>query len=280
MEPLVAVSLTLALLGLVVLGWIVFWLGFTHRRFHNFHRREGRSYPPLGVSGWAVFYARTVGSILCLGAWMLRAWRAEGLRVPDGEVTGGPVVCVHGFHLSSTSLWGHRKTLEARGRPTRAVFLGPPYRHQEVYGRRLQRILRGLREERPGEPIDVVAHSMGGLIVRLVLAWEPELAASVRKIVTLGTPHHGTALLRWFRVGPVYRMMGRGSEFLRELPDFATSAPQAEVLTVAAAHDLVVYPVETAHLAEARQVTLEGVGHVGLLTERRVRDLVADWLER
>lgn len=267
-------------LGFLSLAWMVFWLAFTHRRFHGFHRREGRSYPALGVSGWARFYVRTVGSLLCLGFWMLRAWGADGLRVSAGEVTGGPVLCIHGFHLSSTSLWGHRRTLEARGRPTRAVSLGPPYRHQEVYGRRLQRTLRALREERPGEPIDVVAHSMGGLILRLVLAWEPELAASVRRVVTLGTPHHGTALLRWFRSGPVYRMMSRESEFLRELPELATTAPQAEVLTVATAHDLVVYPVETAHLPGARQVTLEGVGHVGLLTEREVREMVADWLGR
>ena len=280
MELLVVLSLALALLALVALGWVVLWLAFTHRRFHNFHRREGRSYPPLGVSGWVVFYARTVGSILCLGAWMIRAWRADGLRVPAGEVTGGPVLCVHGFHLGSTSQWGHRQSLEARGRPTRAVFLGPPYRSHDVYARSLLRTFRALREERPGEPIDVVAHSMGGLIVRLVLSREPELAAGIRRIVTLGTPHHGTALLRWFRSGPVYRMMSRESEFLRELPDFAASAPQAEVLTVATAHDQVVYPVETAHLPGAEQVTLEGVGHVGMLTERAVRARVAEWLGR
>jgi pimeloyl-ACP methyl ester carboxylesterase len=265
---------------LVALGWPLSWIAFTHRRYVNFHRREGRSYPPLGVAGWTVFYLRTLGSILRLAAWMVRAWGAEGLRVPAGELSGGPVLCVHGFHMTATSTWGHRRTLEARGRPTRAVFLGLPYRNQEVYGRSLRRVLRALREERPGEPVDVVAHSMGGLILRLVLAREPELAAGVRRIVTLGTPHHGTALLRWFRSGPVYRMMSRESKFLRELPDFAHSTPQAEVLTVATAHDLVVYPVETAYLPGAHQVTLEGIGHVGMLTEREVRDRVADWLQR
>ncbi|MBZ0089858.1 MAG: hypothetical protein K8H90_05710, partial [Thermoanaerobaculia bacterium] len=88
-----------------------------------------------------------------------------------------------------------------------------------------------------------------------------------------------TALLGWFRHGPVYRTMGRDSEYLRGLPALAALAPGAEVTTIASAHDLLVYPVACAHLEGARQITLVGIGHLGLLTDRAIQQRVADLLE-
>jgi triacylglycerol lipase len=52
---------------------------------------------------------------------------------------------------------------------------------------RLERILAG------GAPsVHIIAHSMGGLDARMVLADHPELAARVSCLTTIGTPHHGT----------------------------------------------------------------------------------------
>jgi pimeloyl-ACP methyl ester carboxylesterase len=264
-------------------GWVVFWIGFTHWRFARYHRKKGLPYPPLGVAGWARFYLATVASVGRLAWWGVRALLADGLRVPPGSglpagERGRPVLCVHGFHLSGSSMWGIRRVLERRGRPTRAVSLGLPHRSAESYARVLVARMERLLAERPDDGVDVVAHSMGGLILRLVLSRHPHLAASVRRIVTLGSPHHGTALLRTIRFGAAYRMMSRGAPFLQTLPTFEESAPEAVVTTVASTHDLVVYPMPTAHLPGARQITLERVGHLGLLTDCRVQELVAERL--
>lgn len=263
----------------VVVSWAVAWIGFTHWRWYRFHRCEGRPVPPLSVAGWAVFYLRTLLSLARVYWWGGRAVFADRLRLPVGEPSGPPVLCVHGFHMTGACMWGIRRALERRGHPTAAVFLGLPYRSREVYGRSLERGLERLVATLDeGGRVDLVAHSMGGLVSRLALARRPDLAARVRRIVTLGSPHHGTAFLRTIRRGPVYEMMGRDVPFLERLPVFADSAPQAEVITVATLHDLVVYPVETAHLAGAQQITLEEVGHIGLLAERLVHDVVADVL--
>ena len=180
--------------------------------------------------------------------------------------------------MNTTSMWGLRKELERRGRPTQAVFLGAPYRSPQIYAAAVEGPLRDLAERFPGQSVDLVAHSMGGLVARVVLARNPELASRVGRIVTLGSPHHGTALLRWIRFGPVYRMMARESDFLRELPDFEESAPQAVTTTVAAVPDFVVYPERTALLSGAQNVTIRGVGHSGLLVESEVLELVADFV--
>jgi pimeloyl-ACP methyl ester carboxylesterase len=84
-------------------------------------------------------------------------------------------------------------------------------RQLKVYGQGLARLLRLIEKARSlygeGEPrgVDVIAHSMGGLVVREALRVlheaEPDQARTlVHKVVTLGTPHRGIAfqdLPRW-----------------------------------------------------------------------------------
>ena len=59
-------------------------------------------------------------------------------------------------------------------------------------GQRLRALLERLQAENPGVPIDVVAHSQGGLVARSALGESPP--ATVATLVTLGTPHHGADL--------------------------------------------------------------------------------------
>jgi uncharacterized protein (TIGR03437 family) len=79
-----------------------------------------------------------------------------------------------------------------------------------------------------GQPVtelDVVAHSMGGLIVRSYLAgkqlqdgsFAPPASPSIRKAVFIGTPHFGTAVASGFEADPQVREMSLGSPFLFDL---------------------------------------------------------------
>lgn len=263
---------------LVIAGWILFWTALTHLRWVHFFRRAGEEPPSLDANGWLRFYLCTLGAALEIIWWGLLHMFQDRLRRPSGETTGPPVICVHGFHMTGSCMWGIRRRLENRGRPTRAVFLGSPYQSAEVYAKPLARVMRDLRSQFKGQGFDIVAHSMGGLITRKVLADDPELAASARRIVTLGSPHHGTGLLSWIRFGPVYQMMSFESHFLQALPDLSQSAPSAEVTTVATEQDLVVYPVSTCFLSGSRRVTLSGLGHLGLLTDPEALDAIVEAL--
>lgn len=43
-------------------------------------------------------------------------------------------------------------------------------------------------------PIHIIAHSMGGLDSRYLIAGNPDLAARIRSLTTLSTPHHGSPI--------------------------------------------------------------------------------------
>ena len=115
-------------------------------------------------------------------------------------------------------------------------------------------------------------------MVRQVLQENPDLVKAVRRIVTLGSPHRGTAFLRWMRHGPVYQMLRYHSDYLHHLDDFRNLAPGSAVTTIGTLHDLVVYPVETTHLESSQRVTLSEISHLGLMTEPTVLTLVAETL--
>jgi hypothetical protein len=65
-------------------------------------------------------------------------------------------------------------------------------------GRRLRELLERLQFEHPGVPIDLIAHSQGGLVVRSALGDELDRldprTPRIAHVVTLGTPHHGANL--------------------------------------------------------------------------------------
>ncbi len=61
--------------------------------------------------------------------------------------------------------------------------------------RRLKDLLARVQAENPGVPIDIVAHSQGGLVARMAISDEGDPTdtrlAQVSSLVTLGTPHRG-----------------------------------------------------------------------------------------
>jgi len=63
-------------------------------------------------------------------------------------------------------------------------------------GRRLRELLQRLQVEHPGVPVDLIAHSQGGLVARSALgdevdAHDPRLPP-IGAVVTLASPHHGS----------------------------------------------------------------------------------------
>ncbi len=114
--------------------------------------------------------------------------------------------------------------------------------------------------------VDVVGHSLGGLIARYYVQ---RLGgdARVRTLVTLGTPHGGTRVAPLMSAHPLVRQMRPGSDVIAEL---AAPAPDCRTHFISFWSDLdqIMVPVETARIEHpdliTRNVRVTGVGHLAL----------------
>ena len=158
-------------------------------------------------------------------------------------------VLIHGMLSSDRSMRRLGDALQSHG--IEPVYWSYPTMRRSllVHGENLSGFIKELRRDRDGGPIDFVAHSMGGIILRIALR---QVAPADRvRIVMLAPPNSGSRLTR-FLVGPI----GDWFPQLPELGESPTSLvnqlpdPVADVGILAAARDRVVDLAATHLLSE------------------------------
>lgn len=236
------------------------WLALAHRRYREVTGQPG---PPPRIHAAEV-----------RRKWALRRWQLRG-ALPSPALPGPPVLLVHGFVARASHFRGLQHALHARGRATRAVDLGWPLRGVDTYTPNLVQALEAAPR------VDVVAHSMGGIVLRAALRDRPDLRGRVRTVVTLGSPHHGTEAARGLPPGLPRDLadLAPDSPYLQALPPLADLLPDAARHAVAARYDVVVFPTERAFPAGMQSHLLPHLGHNGLLTEPEVHRLIAALLQ-
>jgi triacylglycerol esterase/lipase EstA (alpha/beta hydrolase family) len=205
-------------------------------------------------------------------SWLMPRGAARTRIYPDsGHV---PVLLLHGYGCNS-GYWAHLMPLLDAARISHAsVDLEPIGGSIDDYASLVDRAVEALRAASGAGKVAIVAHSMGGLVAR---AWMRAYGSQrVARLVTLGTPHHGTALAR-FGLGvnaAQMRRAGRGesleSAWLRALAQGESEATRALVTSIYTHHDNIVSPQTSSVLPGARNIGFGGVGHVALGSNPRV----------
>lgn len=201
-------------------------------------------------------------------------WERIFLRAdpPARPGQGKPIVLVHGYFANRGYFRPLVRRLEREGFgsvfvPNLRSWHATIERFEAELGSCLERVANGT-----GQRCIVIAHSMGGLGIRAHLARHGR--RYVERVVTIGSPHHGTALAR-YAMGPNARQMFPGSAFLREL-ERAEGAQGLDVplLSIYSTHDNMVAPQETSRLSWAHNVPVRARGHLETVHAPEIVDLV------
>lgn len=129
--------------------------------------------------------------------------------------------------------------------------------------------------------VDIVGHSLGGLIARYYVQ---RLGGDrrVRTLVTLGTPHGGTAVAPLAGAHPIVRQMRSGSDLIEELRHPAPGC-RTRFVSFWSELDRVILPVETACVdhpdLDAVNVRVTGIGHLALPVHPAVASAIRQALE-
>jgi triacylglycerol esterase/lipase EstA (alpha/beta hydrolase family) len=209
-------------------------------------------------------------------SWFMARASAATRIYPDAS--GLPVLLLHGYGCNS-GYWAHLvPLLDARRISHATVDLAPMMGDIDGYVPMVEQAARALCEASGKPRLIVVGHSMGGLVAR---AWMRRHGTGrVARVITLGSPHHGTSLAS-FGLGANAAQMRRsagesaggsagGSPWLRALAASESAATRALVTSLYTHHDNIVAPQTSSRLPGARNIEFGGIGHVAMGSDPRV----------
>lgn len=198
-------------------------------------------------------------------------------RLAGNHRSAVPVVFVHGYMQNRVCFLGMARHLEQRGIGPLYGFNYPWFDTVEANAERLERFIRFVCRQTQSPAVDLVCHSLGGLVALQTLRTEARASdANVRRCVTVATPHAGV-LWEGPLLGVGAAILRKGSKFLQGQAGYVLEVP---TLSIFSDTDNIVYPTTTSSLRTrgGRDLEVEGLGHLSILFDAHVADAVADFL--
>ena len=184
-----------------------------------------------------------------------------------------PVILVHGLALTHTSWLFVGHYLARRG-------LGPIYgttyfsfQSVAVSAEKLSRTVAAVRARENADRVDLVGHSLGGVVAR---AYIEKLggAAHVGRLITIGSPHRGTLYgrMRLFSLlGLLPSVHQVGTSNFVDPPETIANDPRVTYHAIWSRADAVILPPRSSSLEpRGKDVVFDNIGHLALLLSRRV----------
>ncbi|MBI1818054.1 MAG: alpha/beta fold hydrolase [Deltaproteobacteria bacterium] len=226
---------------------------------------------PLGILDAVAAFVVECLSLAVLVVVSPLGWLVRHQTAAPGN--GQAIVLAHGWGLNAGSLWLLRRRLARAGFGPIVIFT---YRTRgieiEPAAERLRDQLASVHATHPG-PITIIGHSLGGLVARYCLRRYP--VPGVQRLVTIGTPHHGTIAAR---VGLGTKQLLPDAPLIVKLNAADHVPQQFEVISISSPFDALVIPHRNADYPGACNIEIRAVGHNALLFSRRVVKLIEEQL--
>jgi len=235
---------------------------------HNFHQSSRAGSPTPAEHALDLLRALRLFRDEFTASMLYSSWSVLfplGWRVqPRAQQRGLPVLLVHGY-LCNSGYWHALSRALAQARISHAAIdLEPLGASIDDYAPQVQAAVERLCAETGSAQVIIVGHSMGGLVARAWLRrYGADAARRVARVITLGTPHAGSALAG-MAPGRNGAQMRYGSDWLRELAAFEANLQRDLFTSIYSVHDNMVAPQNSSHYPGARNVVFGAIGHVAL----------------
>lgn len=193
---------------------------------------------------------------------------------PDGHP---PLIFVHGlggnrgaFLLMSWYLWmhGRKRSYKIHFKSGQSI---------EDMATALAHFIRDVRKVTGEKQVEIIAHSLGGIIARLAIT-RYRLSSFVKTLITLGTPHHGTYPARYANTG-ITRDIRPGSKLIKQMEKMRWPRGVRGV-TLWSRNDLFVLPAESAAMNGTVKIDVTPFTHYSYLIDPKSWAVVAKALAR
>jgi len=243
-----------------------------HVGVHLARRRRGLPVPPSQMRAVAREWAVSVAMSAARPVGFL------GLPVSIRQRTGPrPIILLHGYAMNRANFLPMARRLASAGLGPVFGFeywsLGRTSKAAQRLGRYVERVCEATASPR----VDLIGHSMGGVVSRYYAALGGG-AHRIRNLITIGTPHRGTDV-SGFGFGRPSRELYPGSALLERL-DSARLPSEIRVTAIWSRSDALVPGARNARLRGVEEIIYEDLGHLTLLTSRRVTAEIVARLRR
>jgi triacylglycerol esterase/lipase EstA (alpha/beta hydrolase family) len=233
---------------------------------------------------FAVICASAAALVAVLAVVIAHGSGPRSHRVAQSDL--GPVLLVPGYGGSVTSLQSLASTLRASGRVVDVVTLpGNALGDLDGQAVALGRAAAAAVRSAGASAVDIVGYSAGGVVARL---WVRDHggASLARRVITLGSPQHGTELAALGGLVPsacptACQQLAPDSDVLAALNRGTETPAGPQWVSIWTTRDNVVVPADSARLAGAVNVTVQSlcpadtVDHSGLPNDPVVQRIVS-----
>lgn len=277
-----------AILLLAVAPYLLLRAGVLARAFQLAwqHRSPMKGDHPRRPSiGWlrAVLGEYIALPVLYSGLLPFEQWLAPMAPAPMAPGKGLPVVLVHGLGSNRAVWYFFARFLQKLGvGPIYAVTLEPPLAPIEAGAQQLMQQVEQICEASGKPKAILVGHDAGGLACR-VLMHSSFGQKRVARVITLGSPHRGSAVLDTVQqYGENLRQMTLNSKWAERMAVFERAPSPAPITAVLSPQDELVAPQHSAALRypNAQNIVLKGLGHYEMPLSRKVAKAIAPLLQQ
>ncbi len=181
---------------------------------------------------------------------------------------GTPILLLHGLFHNRSCWWLFKRRLrKMQSNPVYSITLGYYRKDIEPLTETVAKKIDLIRFHHGVERVDLIGHSMGGLIARNLIQLR-QGSDKVRHCICLGAPHSGSRLAP-LAVTPLGQDLIPNSDFPKRLAT-APIPENVQFTSIFSRHDNLVLPFESGRMKGARNIELSGLGHSTLLYHQDV----------